>query len=365
MAGCEIHTAYVYDRGGTRRLAQIDGITTLSWERVADDISFGDITVVNPSAHCQSVLNTMEPGRHEIVIFRGSQRVWEGPLTLMTYTREAVAIQARDVMHYAYRLAQSRDYDNRYPNIATVVDRSYLELTTELSRREVEDPPINVVPFIRKITRPDDARTSRWTTVYQKTVFDDVDDMAANSGMDYVVVGRAIILHDTNTALGKTATMTDNDIIGDIIVTMYGMEMATFAAVTGADGAYGVYGGTDAYYGRVEIVDDAYDEEAGSDKPTLDELNSQAQRNLAGRLPTPVEVRIPDGSRLNPNSPLTIDDLVPGVIIPLRATLTARTFSQNQKLRKLKVQEDATGEQILMTLVPAPTIINYGGEVSP
>lgn len=363
MAGCENHTAYLYDRGGTRRLAQIDGITTLSWERVADDISFCDITVVNPSMACQNILGSMEPGRHEIVVFRGGERVWEGPLTLMTYTRTAVAIQARDVMHYAYRLAQSRDYDNRYPNIATVVDRAFLELSTELGRREVEDPPINVVPYMRKITRVDDARTSRWTTIYQKTVFDDVDDMAANSGMDYVVVGRSIVLHDTNTVLGKTATMTEGDIIGEIVVTMYGMEMATFAAVTGADGAYGVYGGTDPYYGRVEIVDDAYDEEAGSDKPTLEELNSQAQRNLAGRIPTPVEVRIPDGSRLNPTSPLTIDDLVPGIVIPLRAEMAGRTFSQNQKLRKLKVQEDESGEQILLTLVPAPNVLNYGGPV--
>lgn len=363
MPGCEIHTAYVYDRGAKRRIAEITGMTSLSWERVADDISFADITVVNPGPTCASVLSSMEAGRQEIVIFRGPQRVWEGPLTLMTYTRDAVAIQARDVLHYGYRLAQSRDYDNRYPNITTVVDRAYLELQTELGRRESENPPINVVPYLRKITRSDDAKTSRYTTTYQKTVFDDVDDMAANSGMDYTVVGRSIILHDTNTSLGKTATLTENDIIGDIIVTMYGMEMATFAAVTGADGAYGVYGGTDGYYGRVEIVDDAYDEESGTDAPTQAELNSQAQRNLSGRLPTPVQVRVPDGSRLSPNCPITIDDLVPGVLVPLRATLTARTFSQMQKLRKLKVIEDTSGEQIQITLIPAPELVHFPGPV--
>lgn len=366
MTGCEIHTAFVYDRGGMRRLAQITEMTQLSWERTADDISFCDITVANPGPACADVLASMEPGRHEIVVFRGAQRVWEGPLTLMTYGRDSVEIQARDVLHYAYRIAQSVAYDNRYPNIATVIDRSYLELVTELSRRESEDPPINVVPYITKITRADDARTSRSTIAYQKTVFDDVDDMAANSGMDYVVVGRSIVLHDTNTALGKTATLTENDIIGDIKVTLYGMEMATFAVVTGADGAFGTSGGTDAYYGRVEVVDDAYDEEAGTDKPTQDELNSQAKRNLAGRLPTPVEVRVPDGSRLNPSSPLTIDDLVPGVAVPLRATLTARQFSQMQKLRKLRVVEDGTGEQVQITMVPAPaTFTAYiGGEVA-
>jgi hypothetical protein len=361
MTGCEIHTAFVYDRGGRQRIAQITGMTQLSWERVADDVSFCDIVVVNPSAKCASVLESMEPGRHEIVVFRGSTRVWEGPLTLMTYTRDEVRIQARDVMHYAYRLAQSRDYDNRYPNVTTCIARSLLELTTELGRRESEVPPINVVPYLRAITRTDDARTTRYTTIYQKTIFDDIDDMAANSGMDYTVVGRSIVLHDTNTVLGRTATLTEKDIIGDIVVTMYGMEMATFAVVTGADGAYGQSGGTDPYYGRVEIVDDAYDEEEGSDKPSQSELNSQAQRNLSGRVPTPVEVRVPDGSRISPASPMTIDDLIPGVAVPLRATLTARTFSQMQKLRKVRIFEDGDGEQIQITLVPAPATLHYPG----
>jgi hypothetical protein len=57
---------------------------------------------------------------------------------------------------------------------------------------------------------------------------------------------------------------------------------------------------------------------------------------------------------------LQIEDLVPGVLVPLRATLTARTFSQMQKLRKIKVSEDGTGEKIELTLVPAPKDPHFG-----
>jgi hypothetical protein len=357
---CELHTAFLHDRGGLTRIGEIAGMTSISWERVGDDISFCDITLTNPSKECADLLEQMEPARHEVVVFRGNARVWEGPLTLVTYKQESVSIQARDVMHYAYRLAQSRAYDNRYPNVDTVVNRAYLELSVELARREVEDPPINVLPYLRKISLAGDARTTRNTTQYQKTVFDDVDDMAANSGMDYTVVGRSIIIHDTDTVLGQTAPMMESDFIGDVLVTVYGMEMGTYAVVTGADGAWGESGGTDPYYGRWEIVDDAYDEEEGSDKPTQAELNSQANRNLSGRIPTPIEVRIPDGSQLRPGSALQIEDLVPGVLVPLRATLTARTFSQMQKLRKIKVSEDGTGEKIELTLVPAPKDPHFG-----
>lgn len=358
-----LHTAYLYDRGGTRRLAQIPDITSLSWERVADDISFCDIDLVNPGPRCQEVLGQMEAARHEIVVFRGAERVWEGPLTLMSYQLDKVSVQARDVLHYAYRLALSKEYDNRYPNVISVLERAEDELVTELTRRESESPPINVAEHVTAIVRLDDARTTRRTTIYQKTVFDDLDDMAANSGLDYTVIGRSIVLHDTHTALGKTATLTEQDILGDVVVTMYGMELGTYAVVTGADGAFGVSGGTDPYYGRNEIVDDAYDEEEGSDAPSQAELNSQAQRNLSGRNPTPIEVRVPDGSRLNPNSPIRLEDLVPGVLVPLRATLTARTFSQMQKLRKVKVSENGDGEQIQITLVPAPKNYQLGGTV--
>ncbi len=349
------HAAYVYDRGGKKRIALIEDITSLSWGRVADDISFGDVVLSNPGPGCRQMLASIEAGRHEMVIFRDGTRVWEGPITLITYERERVSIQARDVMHYAYRLALSQPYNNAYPNVTYGTTRVMNILSTELSRRELEDPPINVVPYLTALTRPDDARTSRSTIKYQKTAFDDVDDMAANSGVDYVTVGRSIIVHDVDTMLGRTPTLTENDIVGDIIVTMYGMELATFAVVTGAEGQYGTAGGPDPYYGSIEVVDDAYDEEEGTDAPTQAELESQAVRNLSGRNPTPVEVRVPEGSRLNPNSPIALEDLVPGVLVPLRATLTARTFSQMQKLREVKVTEDQAGEQIAITLVPAPS----------
>ena len=357
-SACVNHTVYVYDRGGLTRIAEITDLTSVSWERVGDDISFCDLVVNNPGAGCARVLEQMEPARHELVVYRGQNRVWEGPLTLMRYRRETVEIQARDVMHYAYRIAQTRPYDNRYPNVATVVDRAYTQLVTELTRRESESPPINVVPFITRVDQVGDARTTRNTITYQKTVFDDVDDMAANSGLDYTVVGRSIILHDTSTALGRLPTLTENDVLGEIIVTVYGMEMATFAAVSGADGAYGIAGvGDDPYYGRWEIIDDAYDEEEGSDAPTQSELNEQAQRNVAARIPVPVEVRVPDGSQLSGVSPIKVEDLVPGVQVPVRATLTARTFSQVQKLRKMKVTEDSNGERVQITLAPTASVL--------
>jgi hypothetical protein len=96
-------------------------------------------------------------------------------------------------------------------------------------------------------------------------------------------------------------------------------------------------------------------------KPTKEELKaltkemtSQAQRNLAGRYPIPTVVRIPDNTQLSPEAPLKITDLVPGVRVPIRATLSCLELEQEQKLDFMQVEQSGSGEKITITLSPAP-----------
>jgi hypothetical protein len=363
---CELHTCFAYDRGGKTRITQIGPLTSIDWERVGDDISMANMRLSGSA--CDVDLQDLEPGRHEIVIFRGSQRVWEGPLTYLSFAGDVVEIQARDVMHYAYRTAMRRGYNNAYPNTTTCIKRSVTILRTEFNRAwERIDPPINVLPYLTAIERTGDSKTSRKTTRYQSSVFDDIDSMARTSGMDYTVVGRRIILHDTDTALGRTPVLSELDIAGDVKVTAYGMETAAFAAVTGGDGqvgtAEGINGFPDPYYGAWEIIDDAYDETEGTDQPTQSELESQAARNVNARIPTPVELRISDGSSLANTSALyDVDLLVPGVQVPVIATFTQRRLSQMQKLRRVRWYEDENGERCEITLLPTNSVIDEDTE---
>jgi hypothetical protein len=106
------------------------------------------------------------------------------------------------------------------------------------------------------------------------------------------------------------------------------------------------------YYGPWSLIVTAFDEE-GTTEATQSELNGQAARALNGRMPVPVEVRIPDGSGVRLSSTLTIHDLVPGVQVPLLATLNARKLSQMQKIDLVVVTETPEGEMIALTLTPA------------
>jgi hypothetical protein len=356
---CVDHTCYLFDRGGENKIRQLTPPVQVTWQRVRDDISSGSVTLASPE--CLESVSDIEPGRHELVIFRGSERVWEGPVTLVRWERGVVTVEAKDVMFYTNRLISRQGLDNAYPNIDTTVNRALQLLTDELPRLEALDPPVNVLEYVYTIHHDDDARTSKKTIPYQMTVFEDIDDLAAKSGIDYTVVGRRIVIHDTHVPLSRTAMMTEADVDGDVVVTAYGNELATYAAVTGGEGMFGTAVASDEvdpvtgehpYYGIWEILDDAYDEEGDASAPTQSELESQAKRNLSGRIPTPVTVRVPDGSSLAATSAIQIRDLVPGVQVPLVATLSGRKFSQLQKLDKLEVTESPEGEQIKVTLSP-------------
>ena len=96
-----------------------------------------------------------------------------------------------------------------------------------------------------------------------------------------------------------------------------------------------------------------HDEQGGAEPPSEAEMRSQAQRMI--RIPPPLVVRVPENSTLNPNGTLAINELVPGIFIPLQASLPGRTVSQMQKLDTLTVTETADeGEEVQVSLSPAP-----------
>lgn len=360
---CELHEAFLYDRGGVRLLGTLGKIGRIKWGRLRDDVSEAVVHIPARSAACDFTLGLASAGRTELVIYRGGVRVWEGPVTHIQYEKHEVTITAKDVIHYVRRTNMTLEYDNRYPNIGLAGDRVYRILRAELTRMEAQNPPINVREHIVNHVGAGDARTSSRTFPNQMSVFEHMDTLAARGGLDYTAVGRAIHLWDTHKNIGMTATVTEADFVGSPIITEYGMELATISTVSDGKGRSGTAGKADPYYGRVEVIDTAYDESSGEDwneenpsaePPSVKEMRSQAARILAGRNPAPVVVRVPDNSSLNPNGVLTISDLIPGVHIPLQAQLPGRYLSQMQKLDNMNVEETHEGENVTVTLSAAP-----------
>jgi hypothetical protein len=362
---CGDYHFYVTDRGGVKRHFELNPMIRFRWTRQRDAISEATVFVSTESPECCQYMESMECGRHELVIERNGARVWEGPLTRIAYHRDYVEVEAHDVMHYAYRAIMKSKYNNAYPHIVTAVSRANTILSTELARFEALSPPINVVPHMVVFSTTGTAKTARNTKKYQRTVWEEIDEMAARGGIDYTVVGRKILLFDVDDIIGKTKPMTEADFVDEIVVTQYGMELATFSAVTDGEGHYGstqVTASLANYYGIWEILESQYDQQDSAKKaptPTAAEMRSQAKRNASHRCPTPLVVRVPDGAQLAETTGVLLTDLVPGAHIPLNATQTCRQVSQEQKLDKLEVEGEVGNETFRVTLSPKPGIADW------
>ena len=116
-------------------------------------------------------------------------------------------------------------------------------------------------------------------------------------------------------------------------------------------------------YGPLEMLSSSYNDSAASSTDTLtreslgklvEALQEQADRNISGRFPVPLIVRVPDNSSLSPECAIGFQQLIPGVWIPLRASGTCRVVTQWQKLDSVSVNVDDNGEKVSVVLSPAP-----------
>ena len=370
--GCGDNRVFVYARGGLHRLGEITNKVQVKWSRVRDDISECTVQVSGWSEDCGQLLAALRTWQMELVVFRdngeGPQRVWEGPITRLTYEKDAVEVAAHDVMAYVYRRILRIGFNDAFSasggGLTKVTRRAAWVIQNALS---YDDP--NLLAYMQVMEQSDDARNSRVVPEYSTTAWALVDDFAAKAGLDYVTVGRKIALWDTHNAIGLLPEMRDGDFGTPPIVTEYGMQLANYYAVTNNNGVWGAadrfdVDGVPEFYGYIEMLSSAYGEsDAGVTSEVLtpearleleQTLTEQAGRNIAARYPAPLVARVPDNSTLNPEISVGINQLIPGVHVPLRSDATLRQVFQMQKLDRVEVTQNDKGEQVTVTLSPAP-----------
>jgi hypothetical protein len=350
----EHHTVYVYDRGGVTRVGQLIDVSEVMWKRDRDGVSEANIFILGAACSAQAeILSNIEPKRSEIVIFRGAERVWEGPVWRVGWHSDRVEINAHDVMAYVNATPMTQAYQSAVEGESdTVIARIERIMAAEMGVWEVLDPPANVMPHVVAHHSPNEAKTASRSIPFEMTVGEQIQQFARQSGIDYTVIGRAIHFWDTSRSLGQTRTLTEHDFFSEVVITAYGADMTSAVYVIGADGLYGYAAEESPYYGPWTTILTAWNEE-GTAEPGQEELDGQAKRNLSGRMPVPVEVRVPDNSGIRLNETLTIHDMVPGVHVLLLATLNSRRMSQMQKIDLVTVTETSEGETVQVTLTPA------------
>ena len=379
----------IYLRGGQVLRGRLTNVQSIHWERKRDDISHAKVVLDGFDDHLLSLLQETHALTHELVIFREAngvqERVWEGPITLIQDEYDTWTIEADDVMQYLARRIIRQGYNDGFQLVGGVIVPGGIVGGVQIGLRSVvercertiinalayDDP--NLLPFLTAIKNPNDAPQTRVVPDYARMVHEDLDDLAANGGLDYTVVGRRIVLWDTHRPIGKLPELRNQSFSAPPRITEYGKQFCNHYGVTDGSGVHGVaQRGIDPSTRRpllgtgwVEMLATAYgvDTDEVADASTLTaakraELEAtyakQAERNIAHRWPLVYQVRLPDNTRLMPEVEVGINQLTPGVWIPLRAKSRVRDIAQWQKLDQVTVDQDAGGEVIKVTMSPAP-----------
>lgn len=374
------HSVDIHVRGGRQRVASLTTMSRVQWGRARDSKSQSvvEIAAENCAAN-ERALDLLEPNFHEVVVFRGDDRVWEGPIRDIRWGPDGVRLISDDVKAYidetpcsiawpgpddggdrymTERIRQIIEYELTTPYVMDVGLTSPDVRTVQ--RWETVVPPANMLPYldVRASTGTGGILTTASVEAFQMTVGEHLDNLA-RGGLDFTTVGRSLVIWDSARELGRLQPLTEANFTGRVYVYAAGREFAAIGHVVAQGGqdddgvdlppAVGNAGGTHDYYGPWTRILTREDEE-GSDTPSQEELNSQARRVIAGRSPVPVQVQAEGNFLLSPG--MDINDLVPGVVAPIRATLSARRVAQDQVIDSVTVDESATGESISVSFVP-------------
>lgn len=366
--GCGKHRVEVYRRGGKVKVAELTGVSYVKWGRVRDDTSKAKVIINKWDESYGELLANLKTWAHEVRIYRDNAfsvaQVWEGPITLLTYKTNSVVIDAKDISVYPYRRIV-KQIMNDFGTSPTVGDKVTLRAARVMQNVMAPDDP-NVLAYLTVVENDDDAKQYRSLPAYSKTAFEEIDDMAANAGLDYTVVGRRMILWSTKHRIGTLPEFRDKDLGDAPIVSEYGMSAANVYAVSDGNGVYGVADrlndeDEDPIYGLIEVLSSTWASDSDSDTgsytqeglATISESFAEsAERSIASKYPPPVVVRVPDNTRLSPDVVLDIQHLVPGVVIPLRSVATLRHVVASQKLDSVTVIEEKGVETITVTMSP-------------
>lgn len=349
-------TAYLADRGGQKILGQFTGTTEIRWQRKRDDFSVGSVHLRDMDVKCSKLMSKVEAVRHELVIMEGTERVWEGPILLPERTGASAIVNARDMIWFTQRTVCKKKWSSAFPVEESVLQRTKRILSDEMKPWEAAGA--RFLQGVKYRTGPDDAGTSRVSEKYSQYVWDDMEALAARSGMDYTVAGRTLYIFDTHNPLARGRNLTDKDFLAELRVAQYGSELASTYYVTdnlGRAKASRVKP-ADTYYGPVELLASAYDSGTASATRIPDaELAEQASRNIRSRYPAPRILRVPENSQLRPEVvPALMDYLIPGVWFEVSSDSTGTRITSQQKLDRVEGVEDASGYRVSVSLSPAP-----------
>jgi hypothetical protein len=321
-------------RGGKAAVGTFE-FERLQWARELNDVSEARV-LIPPS--CCGRLADADAWSHELHISRNGDEVWAGPIVTAAACRSGTTIVARDMLEWlGHRVIHEGHVWPEDPGVGAV------QAAVELIEDGFAPDDPEVLKYLHAVGIG--VVGGREYPANSAYVLDALKDLAKGA-LDFTAVGRRIVVLPQGASLGRTTILTCDAFQGDVCTASDGLAAVTRGVVTGDEetGVTGSYGGVDPYYGLLEaLVEDT----AIKSNATA---AAQARGMVNGR--PPVLVQPPDSGSLAPDAPVCLEQLVPGVTVPVVVDCTCRTVAQDLRLTSLSVTVDAAGERVSPVLSP-------------
>lgn len=304
------------------------GLRKADWGRELSEVSKATVQVHVPL----HIADRVEPWMHCLTVYRAGEVVWHGVVMQVTATASGMAIVGWDGSGFFSR--------RRVP-----LARSWAQHdATQVMRTMVEDAcgfadATGLVEGI--VTRESRVWvTAAWTPA--ECMLDDVVDDLVKMGLVWTVVAGRLLVGPVG-AQHTTATLSDRDVDGDFTVVKDGAEVVTDCHVQGK-GVWGQWMAESSPLGLVQGIEKA------DGAVREEECVQMAKRVVKDASVTPRRLVVPSGARLLPSAPVGIDELVPGVRVPVSSRQTGVVVSSVMQVREVQVSVDSGGEDVKVTL---------------
>lgn len=308
-------------------------VDAIGWSRELSEVSHCDLTVGGVAA--EDVLNKVRYWVHHVTVYRDDEFVWTGVVQRISGDFDTAKITARDYGCYAWRTLTpvSKTWSNTDPTLIAA------ELWAAVYQWHVL-PGAEPTVFPSSVAYDVAAAKDRQRT--DQTLSDLV-----KLGVEWTIYrGRVVVMPTVRSRELVTPIMlADCDFAERMSIVRDGARFYTDITVRGKN-----------------FTANATRDVAGlrlQDIVNLDDLfgaqnvRTAAEQLVSRRATNQLQVVVPSGATLRPDAPITINRLMPGVIVPVFTTL-AGGVTVERRLEKVEVSQGPGGERVAVTLGPIP-----------
>lgn len=364
VLGCSQHVAYVQNKCNGARLCELLDASEIQYDRRLDDISQASVVIPisgDVDDPCCACLADVEPWCHQLTIVRESDGVvWSGPITKVTYGFNSVRIEAKDKLAWLQKRVNDVGITGNNPNFTKCLTTIAKEIII-LGMSEDDSPCVTECILDMGDGLPLGANRSRadFPAFGGPTAYDDLVTMG-NGGVDYTVVNQCIILTGTDLPATSVGILTDEMILGEVNIIKDGdlLFNKVWVRYTGDDDCAGVCTpqgspicpcpgeatGDPECYGLVTKIID------GIGATSLGSAQQAAAIWLKASRIVPRVVEFPGETRLSPECPWELNDMIPGQRLDVALSKLCIPIYQGFLIQQVSVVDNPDGEAISVTL---------------